>query len=106
MSVQTANSDFAFHLPSLSYIDAKWEEPNLRTPAAVPQTQRKTGLARWLSYQVATFLAWRRDRVALAELVSMSDHELMDIGMTRSDLARAFDPAWNQDLRQRGATKR
>jgi uncharacterized protein YjiS (DUF1127 family) len=32
----------------------------------------------------------------------MSDHELMDIGISRSDLSRVFDPSLNQDLRARG----
>ena len=101
MSVHTADSQFSFQLPSLSYIDAKWEEPNLRTTA--PQTVRKGGLAAWLSRQVAAFIMWRRNSEAMSELASMSDRELMDIGMNRGDLARAFDPACNEDLRQRGA---
>jgi uncharacterized protein YjiS (DUF1127 family) len=46
-------------------------------------------------------VAWRREQVALAELEMMSDHELMDIGLNRSDLARVFNPAYNQDLVQR-----
>lgn len=101
MSVHTADSRFSFQLPSLSYIDAKWEEPNLRT--AAPQAVRKGGLGAWLSSQVAAFIVWRRNSEAMGELASMSDHELMDIGMNRGDLVRAFDPAHNQDLRQRGA---
>jgi uncharacterized protein YjiS (DUF1127 family) len=32
----------------------------------------------------------------------MSNHELMDIGLTRSDLGRVFYPAFNLDLRSRG----
>jgi uncharacterized protein YjiS (DUF1127 family) len=102
MSAQTADSQFAFKLPSLSYIDARWEEPNLRTPVAAPGEVRKTGLAAWLSRQIAGVIAWHRDSEAAAELASMSDHELMDIGISRSDVPRTFDPAFNQDLRQRG----
>jgi len=102
MSAQTADSQFTFVLPTLSYIDAKWEEPNLRAPIAVPGKVRKSGLAAWLSRQVSAFVAWRRDRQAVAELSSMTDHELMDIGVSRSDLTRVFDPAINQDLQLRG----
>jgi uncharacterized protein YjiS (DUF1127 family) len=101
MSVQTADSQFSFKLPSLSYVDAKWEEPELLAPTAVPP--RKTGLAAWLAAQVTTFQAWRRDREAAAELAAMSNHELMDIGLSRSDLSRVFDPAFNEDLRMRGS---
>ena len=100
MSAHTADSQLTFHLPTLSYIDAKWEEPNLS--AALSQT-RKAGLAAWLSRRVAALIAWRDQSRAMAELTSMTDHELMDIGLSRADLGRAFNPAFNADLRQRGA---
>jgi uncharacterized protein YjiS (DUF1127 family) len=104
MSAHTAKSQFSFELPSLSYIDAKWEEPSLRAPTVTPRAARKGGLAAWLSRQVAAYAAWRLDREAAAELSAMSDRELLDIGLSRSDVDRAFAPAYNQDLRQRGAS--
>jgi uncharacterized protein YjiS (DUF1127 family) len=104
MSVHTAESQLTFELPSMSYIDAKWEEPSLRAAAAAPNVVRKGGLAAWLSRQVAAFVAWRRDSEAASELAAMSDRELMDIGLGRADLARVFQPAYNEDLRQRGLT--
>jgi uncharacterized protein YjiS (DUF1127 family) len=102
MSAHTADSQFSFQLPSLSYIDAKWEEPSLRTPVAPTRAVRKGGLAAWLSRQVGAFVAWRRDSEAAGELFAMSDRELMDIGLTRADTGRVFTPAFNEDLRQRG----
>jgi uncharacterized protein YjiS (DUF1127 family) len=99
MGVHTADSQFSFRLPTLSYIDARWEEPALRAPAAAPG---HTGLAAWLSRQASNFITWRRDSAAAAELALMSDHELMDIGVSRSDIPRVFDHAANEDLRQRG----
>ena len=102
MSAHTAESQFSFELPSMSYIDAKWEEPNLRTPIGAPSAVRKGGLAAWLSRQLAAFLAWRADRQAAAELGSLTDRELADIGLSRSDLGRVFTPAFNADLRRRG----
>ena len=102
MSAHTADTKFAFQLPSLSYIDAKWEEPNLRTPVAPERAARTGGLAGWLSRQVGAFVAWRRDSEAAGELSAMSDRELIDIGMTRADTSRVFTPAFNEDLRQRG----
>jgi len=101
MSVHTADSQFSFQLPSLSYIDAKWEEPNLRV-AARPSVVRKGGLAAWLSRRVAAFVAWHRNSDAMSELSGMSDRELMDIGLSRADVGRVFDPEFNQDLRLRG----
>jgi uncharacterized protein YjiS (DUF1127 family) len=104
MSVHTAESQFTFQLPSMSYIDAKWEEPNLRVDVAAPTPVRKAGFAAWLSHQVAAFVAWRRDNQAAGELAAMSDRELMDIGLGRSDVVRVFQPAYNEDLRERGLT--
>jgi uncharacterized protein YjiS (DUF1127 family) len=103
MSVHTADSKLSFQLPSMSYIDAKWEEPNLGAPAATLSAVRKGGLAAWLSRQVAAFVAWRRDSEAAGELSAMSDRELLDIGLSRADVGRVFDPAFNEDLRRRGA---
>ena len=103
MSAHIAESQFSFELPSMSYIDAKWEEPNLRAPTAAPRVARKGGLAAWLSRQVAAFVAWRRDSEAAAELAAMSDRELLDIGLSRVDVGRVFRPDFNEDLRQRGA---
>jgi uncharacterized protein YjiS (DUF1127 family) len=85
----------------LSYIDAKWEEPNLTAPGAAPDA-RRSRVAAWLAGRVAALRTWRRDSQAAAELAGMSNHELMDIGLTRSDLIRVFDPACNEDLRTRG----
>ena len=102
MSVHTANSEFRFELPSLSYVDVRWEEPNLRTPADPQEPVRKAGLASWFTRRIAAFLAWRRDQQAMSELTMMSDHQLADLGIGRSDVLRIFDPAFNADLRQRG----
>jgi uncharacterized protein YjiS (DUF1127 family) len=103
MSAYTAESQLSFQLPSLSYIDAKWEEPNLRGPSTAPQGVRKTGLAVWLSRQVTAFITRRRNREAALELAAMSDRELIDIGISRSDLSRVFDPAFSQELSRRGS---
>jgi uncharacterized protein YjiS (DUF1127 family) len=105
MSAHTANSKYAFELPSMSYIDAKWEEPTLRTSVAAPARTRKGGFAGWLSRQVAAFVAWSHDRGAAAELSVMSDHELSDIGLTRADVSRVFKPDFNEDLRLRGLSR-
>jgi len=102
MSAQIADSEFAFKLPSLSYIDAKWEEPDLWAPSASPKGAQKRGLAGWWSRQAAAFVARRRNNEASRELCAMSDRQLADIGISRPDLMRAFDAARNQDLGQRG----
>ena len=99
MSAHTAS----FKLPSLSYIDARWEEPNLQAPSAALQGMPKKGLAAWLSRRVAAFVAWRRNNEAALELSAMSDRELSDIGISRSDLSRVFDPAFSEEPTWRGS---
>jgi uncharacterized protein YjiS (DUF1127 family) len=102
MSAHIAKPQFSFELPSLSYIDAKWEEPALRESGVTLPAVGSTGLAAWLSQQVAALVAWHRNSVAAAELRAMSDYELADIGLSRSDLSRVFEPGFSQDLYQRG----
>jgi len=99
MSAHTADQKLNFQLPSLSYIDAKWEEPNLRAAAATAAPVRKTGL---LARLIEAYRARQRDRQAMNEFAAMSDYELADMGLSRSDTHRVFDPALNQDLRERG----
>ena len=101
MNAQTGKSQFSFELPSLSYIDAQWEEPNLRTPTE-RSGSRSGGISGWLSRRIAGFRARRQNSQAARELAGMSDHDLMDIGISRSDLSRVFDPAFSRDLRTRG----
>ncbi len=50
-------------------------------------TKRLTGAVQWLAQMP-------RRRAVLETLGSLSDHELSDIGLTRSDLPRVFDPAF------------
>lgn len=101
MSAPTANSQFSFELPNLSYVDARWEEPSLRSVRR-PVPQRR-GFGVFLADCIAAVIAWRRQQVALAELETMTNHELLDIGLTRADLRRLFDPAHNRDLVKRAA---
>lgn len=99
MSAPIARSQMAFELPKLSYVDTRWEEPAAQT---VPAAPAGGSLATWIAARVAAFRAWRAEQRALAELRSMSDHELFDIGLNRGDFARIFDDRYNQDLMARG----
>jgi len=99
MSAQTANQNFNFQLPSLSYIDAKWEEPNLRAPAQTTDPTARSGLFAQL---IAGYRAWQRERQAMTEFSAMTDYELADIGLSRADVHRVFDPTLSEDLQYRG----
>ncbi len=103
MTAPIGKSQFSFELPNLSYVDASLEEPDLRraAPVAIP---RPNGLGAWLARVIGAVVDRHRQQLALGELGLMSDHELSDIGVSRSDLSRVFDPDHNQDLVQRGTT--
>jgi uncharacterized protein YjiS (DUF1127 family) len=95
MSAPIAKSQFAFQLPNLTYVDASLEEGNFRAPAE-PKLHG-------LSALLTAFRAWRARQSAIAELELMTDRELMDIGLSRSDVHRVFDEGFNADLRDRAA---
>jgi uncharacterized protein YjiS (DUF1127 family) len=99
MNARTADSQSSFHLPSLSYIDTRWEEPRPRSASSAPAMVRKDGIVAWLWRR---FIAWHRDNQAAAALSAMTDYELKDIGLSRGDLPRVFQPEFNEDLRQSG----
>ena len=94
MSAPFTKEQFVFELPSLTYVDTHLEDPVL---PPLSQGKRLRGVPAWL----ARFRAWREQRAALAELEMMSDRELADIGLTRSDVPRVFNDNLNADLRDR-----
>ena len=51
----------------------------------------------WVAY-----ITWRIKRAAIAQLCSMSDRELKDIGLTRSDITRAV---WGEEARDRAFSR-
>lgn len=96
MSAPLTKDQLAFALPNLTYVDTRLEDPVL---PPLSGGERLRGVRAWL----AAFRAWREKRVALAELETMSDPELADIGLTRADLPRVFNDNLNADLRDRNA---
>jgi uncharacterized protein YjiS (DUF1127 family) len=82
----------AFSLGNVSYIGPSYEEPQTRTVSA-PGGARP-GL---LSRLIAAVGAWRQRQMVLQEMQTMTDRELADIGLSRADLVRVFDPAFAAD---------
>ncbi len=98
MTAPIAKTHLTFELPKLSYVDTSLEEQHLRK--AAPRETRR-GLADRLAGLVAAFRAWRERETALSELSMMSDRELMDIGLNRSDLHRVFSPDFHHEMEAR-----
>jgi uncharacterized protein YjiS (DUF1127 family) len=98
MSAPLTRSQFAFELPQLSYIDTSREEP-----AAQPKADRvrRRGILTWFSARIAAFRAYRADLRARADLETMTDRDLADIGLNRADFDRMFDERRGGDFRPR-----
>ena len=90
MTAPTANDPFSFSLGQLSYIGASYEdESTVYIPATASQS---LGWARRL---LAKFAEWRHRRPVMQEMAMMTDRELIsDIGFTRSEITRVFDPTF------------
>jgi uncharacterized protein YjiS (DUF1127 family) len=59
-----------------------------------PRAHRPAGVGAKLVAAVRWFAELPRRQAVLEELSALSDRELADIGLARSDLPRVFDPAF------------
>ena len=60
----------------------------------IGQPERDSAVSRWARNLVARLSAYRERRAVLNELAQLSNRELADIGLSRTDLHRVFDPAF------------
>jgi uncharacterized protein YjiS (DUF1127 family) len=89
VSAPTANDSFSFSLGQLSYIGPRYEdESTVYIPATASQTLG------WPCGLPAKFAERRHRRAVIQEMAMMTDRELSDIGLTRSQITRVFDPAF------------
>jgi uncharacterized protein YjiS (DUF1127 family) len=104
MSAPLAKSDFVFKLAtSRSYIDADYDpRPAVYTQPAPRGLFRQLGSG--LAFVVQGVRTWAARQATLAEMHTMSDRELSDIGLSRSDLPRVFDAEFAVDHTRGRAT--
>ena len=95
MNALTNKDQFTFSLGTASYIDHSYNEYD--EPAAAVVKTPEHGIGHWLRSAAAAFTAWRRRQAVLQEMAMMTDRELADIGLSRSDLGRVFDPTFATD---------
>jgi uncharacterized protein YjiS (DUF1127 family) len=92
MNAPVARDQFEFSLGNLSYIGPAYEDP--QRAGVKPSGQEAGG---WLHRLVMAVSAWRQRQAVLREMQTMTDRELADIGLSRADLSRVFDPAFAAD---------
>jgi uncharacterized protein YjiS (DUF1127 family) len=90
MSAAVSKAQVPFSLGNLSYINSSYEEQ----PAASRAPRKRSVFTR--------FREWRQRGQIAIELSLMTDRELADIGLSRADLSRVFDPAFTNHARDRG----
>jgi uncharacterized protein YjiS (DUF1127 family) len=74
--------------------------PTTITPSAtIERRHHRAGLGQRLGRAIT---ALRGRQAVFNELQSLSDRELSDIGIARSDIHRVFDPAFAAEHRARG----
>ena len=67
--------------------------PELNAPVAVSAPDgRAVGVSRWLGAVGAWIMVYRKRRAVMNELAQLSDRDLADIGLSRGQLWRVFDP--------------
>ena len=92
MSAPITKDQFTFSLGNLSYVDSSYDEPV--APVVKPV---KHGLGTWLGHVLHQLADWQRRRAVMQEMSLMTDRELADIGLSRADMKRVFDPNFAAD---------
>lgn len=92
MAAPMTRDQLTFSLGSLSYVDYSYDEP----PVTTVETP-KNGIGQLLGRLVTAFAEWRRRQATYREMEMLSPRELADIGLSRADLQRVFDPAFAAD---------
>ena len=86
MSAPITKDQFTFSLGNLTYIDSSYDEG--AAPIVKPEPR---GFGAWLAARGQAFAGWWQHRTVMDQMARMTDRELSDIGLTRSDLPRVFD---------------
>lgn len=90
MNARVSQNDLSFVTPSaFSTVDA----------AAYPASGQRRGMFARLTALGQWVAEAPHRRAVLNELSALSDHELNDIGLSRSTLSQVFDPAFARDRR-------
>ena len=102
MTASVNKTELAFKLPEMLSYHSTWDDADY----APVQPSRDRGFVRravsGLGHWVATHMERRR---VMRELAELSDRDLADMGMTRYDIPRVFEPGFVSSFGERGSAR-
>jgi uncharacterized protein YjiS (DUF1127 family) len=98
MNAPTSKRELEFKLPAMMSYHATWDDADYEPVIPIRHRPLRTRLARLRE----TVARYRERQAVQAELHAMTDRELADIGMSRYDISRIFDPDFAQEHAHRG----
>jgi hypothetical protein len=105
MTAQTSRQSLHFEQPEMLSYHATWDDADYEPQLPAPRWSAPAHLLFFAGTRLAAFVgarvqAARARRMAASAMVTMSDREFADMGITRCDTTRVLDPAFVPD-RQR-----
>ena len=95
MNAYSRLDKFRFKLQEMQSYPSTWDDVD-HAPAVAP-ARRKSWLVRAAGEVKVRFNRMRERQRVIRDLKAMSDRELSDIGLTRYDIPRVFDPEFAKE---------
>ena len=98
MTAQNSKQALAFKLPHMLSYSSTWADADYEPvlPARRPSVLQRLGRV------LHSVIEFSQHAATRAELAGMTDRELADIGLSRYDINRVFDPAFEREYADRG----
>ena len=90
--------ELGFSLGELTYINSAYDADAALTAS---QDDKQHGVLHWVHDLLHRMAERQHRRAVMQELAIMSDRELSDIGLSRADVLRIFDPDFRSNARSR-----
>jgi uncharacterized protein YjiS (DUF1127 family) len=100
MNAHNSKHELAFKLPAMMSYHATWDDADYEP--VIPVRRHRSWLRARFTWAREAIARYRERQGVRAELASMTDRELADIGMSRYDISRVFDPEFAREHASRG----
>ena len=91
MRIAFNKEEFGFKRPEMLSYHTTWDDADYEP--ALPRP-RRSGVAKLVTVPVRWMRNYAERRRTMNELAKMSDRDLADLGLSRYDIPRVFDPAF------------